>query len=136
MWKPNPLQAISFTGWLIKEVVHGAYRNAHTVFTPGENFSPAIVELPVHAESDLEVSLLAAAITITPGTITIGIAPAEGDTPTTLYVHSMYCETPEELREELYDMEHHLLTVTRGKKEADKVMAGRAGPLHKREADL
>lgn len=111
----NPLRALQYSGWLGAEIVKGALTIARDAFTPGTAISPAIIELPLRCVTDLEVSLMASSITITPGTVTLGIAAARGETPPTLFVHAIYGQDPEEVRAGLIDMEQHLLAMTRGK---------------------
>ena len=57
---------------------------------------------------------MASSITITPGTLTVGIAPAGEHTPPTLYVHSMYTPDRAATIAGLRDMEQRLLRMTRG----------------------
>lgn len=110
----NPLRIAHYAGWLGVEIVRGALQIAQDVFTPGHGMSPAIVELPLRCVTDLEISLMASSITITPGTVTLGIAAAQGDAPPTLFVHAIYGQDVAELRAGLRDMEQRLLTMTRG----------------------
>lgn len=111
----NPLRALGYAGWIGVEIVRGALTIARDVATPGTAMSPAIVELPLRCVTDLEVSLMASSITITPGTVTLGIAAAAGQTPPTLFVHAIYGQDPDGVRADLRDMEQRLLTMTRGK---------------------
>ena len=67
--------------------------------------------------------MMASSITITPGTVTLGIAPAVGDRPQTLFVHALYGQDRDELVDGLRDMEHRLLKMTRGVAGADEAMA-------------
>ena len=121
---PNPLRVGVYGAWLAGEVIRGALRIGADVVTPGLRMSPAIVALPLHCETDLEISTMASSITITPGTITIGIAPRNGDSPPTLYVHALYGEDRDALVEELRDMERRLLVMTRGRRSAEQAMEG------------
>ncbi|PZU43664.1 MAG: sodium:proton antiporter [Arsenicicoccus sp.] len=116
----NPFRTTVYGGWLASEVIRGALRIGADVITPGLRMSPAIVALPLHCETDLEISTMASSITITPGTVTVGIAPRTGDTPPTLYVHTLYCEDRESVVAELRDMERRLLVMTRGRPASDR----------------
>lgn len=111
----NPLRALVYAGWIGVEIVRGALTVGRDAFTPGTAMSPAIVELPLRCVTDLEVSLMASSITITPGTVTLGIAAAQGQTPPTLFVHAIYGEDPDDVRAGLRVMEQHLLVMTRGR---------------------
>jgi multicomponent Na+:H+ antiporter subunit E len=50
------------------------------------------VRVPLDAESDLEITLLANLISLTPGTLSLDVS----DDKKVLYVHSMYIEDKEE----------------------------------------
>ena len=119
---PNPLRVGVYGAWLAGEVIRGALRIGADVVTPGLRMSPAIVALPLHCETDLEISTMASSITITPGTITLGIAPRTGESPPTLYVHALYGEDREEVVAELRDMERRLLVMTRGRQAGERSM--------------
>lgn len=111
----NPLRAVVYAGWIGGEILRGALTIARDVATPGTAMAPAIVELPLRCVTDLEISLMASSITITPGTVTLGIAAARGEKPPTLFVHAIYGQDPDEVWADLRDMEQRLLTMTRGR---------------------
>lgn len=108
-----PIQAMIFSSWVAKEVIAGTITVAVDAFTPGKNATPMIVEYPLECKTDFEITAMASSITITPGTITIGIAPRTGPAPATLFVHSMYGKNRDEVMAGLHDMERRLLKVTR-----------------------
>lgn len=111
----NPLHALSYAAYITREVIAGTLTVALDAFTPGKGATPMIVELPLVCSTDLEITLMASSITITPGTLTLGIAPAYDATPATLFVHSMYTPRREDTVAGLRDMEQRLLRMTRGK---------------------
>lgn len=110
----NPLRVVSYSAWIFVEVVKGALHVAKDAVSPGVDMQPAILELPLRCTTDLEISVMASSITITPGTITVGIASAAGTAPPTLYVHAIYADDPEAVRADLRVLEDHVLTMTRG----------------------
>lgn len=112
----HPWHTVAYTAYLWRQVVVGAVRIARTDLRRQLDVSPAILELPLHCRSDIEITVMASSITITPGTITVGIAPATGPAPATLYVHALYGHDPEEVIASLRDMEHRLLLMTRGRR--------------------
>lgn len=57
----------------------------YLVIQPKLNITPAIFELDTELKSDWEVSLLSALITLTPGTLVIGIS----DDQKKLYIHAL-----------------------------------------------
>ncbi len=109
----NPLPSIGYAAFIAWEVVAGTATVAVDAFTPGKKATPMIVEFPLRCETDAEITIMASSITITPGTITIGIAPAMAHAPASLFVHSMYSSNRQELLDELSVMEAKLLRATR-----------------------
>ena len=55
------------------ELVHSSLRVAHDVITPRDQGQPAIVCVPLDVTSDLEIALLASLVTLTPGTLALGL---------------------------------------------------------------
>ncbi len=111
----HPLLGIRYAGFIAWEVVTGTVTVAMDAFTPGKRATPMIVEYPLRGDTDVEIAIMASSITITPGTITIGIAPALEHAPASLFVHSMYSANREELLGDLHTMESKLLSATRGR---------------------
>ena len=59
---------------------------ARAVLTPGESVAPRFVTVPLKAaRTDLEITLVANYITLTPGTLTIDVSPDRK----TLLIHSL-----------------------------------------------
>lgn len=110
----HPVHALSYFVFITREIVSGALVLAADVLTPGSKVTPMIVEYPLECSTDSEITLMASSITITPGTLTVGIAPAGEHTPPTLYVHSMYAPDRAATMAGLRDMEQRLLRMTRG----------------------
>ena len=110
------LGGVSYVGWMTWQVVTLSVHLGADVFTPGLRVRPRIVKLPLRTESDLEMTLLASSITITPGTLVLGIAPATDAAPRALYVQALYGSDEAEVLDDLADMERRLLRMTRGRK--------------------
>lgn len=110
----NPLRVLRYGLWLSLQIVKGAWDVAKDAVQPGVDMDPAILELPLRCTTDLEISIMASSITITPGTITVGIASAAGSSPPTVYVHAIYAADPEEVRAGLREMEDQVLLMARG----------------------
>lgn len=77
---------IMFILYFIKEMVKANLEVAYEVMTPNLNMKPGIVGVPLAAQSDLEITLLANMITLTPGTLSVDVS----DDRKVLYVHAMY----------------------------------------------
>lgn len=110
----NPVHGLRYAGFIAWEVFTGALTVAGDALTPGKGTTPMILELPLQCDTDFEITVMASSITITPGTITIGITPRSGPSPATLFVHSMYTADRQQALAELHDMERRLLLMTRG----------------------
>jgi multicomponent Na+:H+ antiporter subunit E len=87
-------QLIRLTGFVLYELVLSSLRIAWDVVTPAAFRHPGIVAVPLEAESDLEIALVANLVTLTPGTLSLEV----GADPRVLFVHSMFAENPEEVR--------------------------------------
>jgi multicomponent Na+:H+ antiporter subunit E len=77
---------IVFILYFIKELVKANLEVAYEVTTPNLNMKPGIVGVPLAASTDLEITLLANLITLTPGTLSVDVS----DDRKVLYVHAMY----------------------------------------------
>ncbi|MCB1255049.1 MAG: Na+/H+ antiporter subunit E [Austwickia sp.] len=113
--------ALAYVGFIVREVIVGSWQVTRAAWLPGGLYppgsgpdGPAIVEFPLRCRSDLEISVLASSITITPGTMVLGIATAQGETPATFFVHVALGGTRTEILRDLRDMESRLLRATRG----------------------
>ncbi len=74
---------LNFTLFFVKELVLANLRMAALSFRPKSSLRPAIVAVPLDVTSDLEITLLANLITLTPGTLTLDVS----DDRQMLYVH-------------------------------------------------
>ena len=78
---------------------------AWEVITPGLSMSPRIVRYSVEGLTDVQITTLANAITLTPGTLSADIDP---DTQL-LYIHCMYGKDRDEAVRELDELKDRLL---------------------------
>src|SRR5690554_176759 len=83
---------ISFTFYFLYELIKANLQVAADVITPKFYMEPGIIKYPLDAESDLEITLLANIITLTPGTLSLDIS----DDRKVLYIHAMYVNDKEE----------------------------------------
>ncbi|MGM7666766.1 Na+/H+ antiporter subunit E [Microbacterium sp. A93] len=105
---------IAYLAWLIGQVIAGSVTVARRALTPGAFAEPSIVAFPLRCETDLEVTWMASSITITPGTLVVGTAHGSDTEPVTVFVHSVFDQDRESVREGLREMEERLLRMTRG----------------------
>lgn len=99
---PSPYGArfwhlLSFLAFYLRELVMANIRVAFDVVTPRHRAKPGVVAVPLEAASDLEITLLANLITMTPGSLTLDVS----DDRRVLYVHSMFVGDPEVFRRRL-----------------------------------
>ena len=77
---------IAFIFFFLWELLKAILQVAYDVVTPKFYMTPGIVRVPLEAETNLEITLLANLITLTPGTLSIDVS----DDRKVLYVHAMY----------------------------------------------
>ena len=70
----------------LKELLLASVKVAYDVITPKDHMEPAIIAVPLEVNTDLEITLLANFITLTPGTLSIDIS----EDRKTLYIHEVY----------------------------------------------
>jgi multicomponent Na+:H+ antiporter subunit E len=97
---------IVFALYFLREVFVGAIDVALAVIWPFRPIRPGIVALPLAARTTIQQTLLANAMTLTPGTMSVELSP-DGKT---LYVHVMDMESADEVRRKFKNgLEAHLL---------------------------
>ncbi|WP_130798841.1 Na+/H+ antiporter subunit E [Streptomyces otsuchiensis] len=103
-----PWRVAAFALWFAGEVVTSSYAVLSDAVTPGFRFEPRVVRMPLDSRSDAQVTLIASLITLTPGTLTLGVVPGT-DGARELLVHSMYHHDTGEALHDLRDMERRML---------------------------
>jgi multicomponent Na+:H+ antiporter subunit E len=83
---------ISFIFFFLWELTKANIQVAYEVSTPKFNMKPGIVAVPLDAKTDLEITLLANLITLTPGTLALDVSTDRS----VLYIHAMYVEDKQE----------------------------------------
>lgn len=114
-WLTWPLRLAGFTAWYAGQLVLSNVAVLRDNLTPGQDSTPGIARLDTRCRTDLEVTLLAALITLTPGTLTMGTERVGGDRTRVIYVHGLYHRDADEMRTDLREMEDHLLHAVRRK---------------------
>jgi multicomponent Na+:H+ antiporter subunit E len=95
-----------------KELIIANFRVAYDVVTPITYMRPCIVALPLDAKTDLEITILACMISLTPGTLSLSLS----EDKSLLFVHAITFKKmdPEAIKKELKDgFEKKLLKITR-----------------------
>lgn len=83
---------ISFFFYFLYELFKANIQVAADVVTPKFYMTPGIVAFPLDAKSDLEITLLANVISLTPGTLSLDVSKDKS----ILYIHAMYVGDKEE----------------------------------------
>lgn len=103
-------QSIVLFVYFAKELWLSSVKVARDAFSPRLNLKPVIVRMPLDVTSDLEIFLVANLISLTPGTLTLDVAPDRSF----LVIHTIYGDDPEAVVAELKSgMEHRVKEVFR-----------------------
>ena len=90
---------ITFVLFYIKEVVITNFQVAYDVLTKKHHMTPGFVAIPVESLTDRQLLVLSNLLTMTPGSITIDLSQDKQ----TLYIHAMYIETVDQVRDEIVE---------------------------------
>jgi multicomponent Na+:H+ antiporter subunit E len=90
---------IRLTLFFLWELIVSSVRVAWDIVTPSHHSNPAIIEMPLDVESDIEILLVTTLISLTPGTLSLDVTPDRK----TLIVHAMFADDPEALVREMKD---------------------------------
>lgn len=90
----RPLRALRFIAYFAWQLVRASVVVAREVATPHSRINTGVVAVPLQGASDALVTLVADAVTLTPGTLTL---EARRDPPT-LYVHVLHLHDVDEVR--------------------------------------
>ncbi len=89
--------AAELAGYFAWQLVLANLKVAWDVLTPTHHMRPGVVAVPLDAQSDLEITILANLITLTPGTLSLDVS----DDKSVLYVHVMHLGDMDEFRSEI-----------------------------------
>lgn len=81
-------QAGRFALFFLWELILANLRVAYDVATPRHHSRPGVIAIPLDAKTDLEITLLANLITLTPGTLSLDVSADRRF----LYIHAMYID--------------------------------------------
>ncbi len=84
-------RVFGFLFYFLFELIKANIQVAYDVVTPTFYMRPGIVAYPLSARSDLEITLLANIISLTPGSLSLDVS----DDKKVLYVHSMFIKDKE-----------------------------------------
>ena len=88
---------IRFAGFVIGQLVVANLRVAYEIVTPTHTMRPAVVAVPLDVTQPAAVTLLANLITLTPGTLSLDVAPSGQ----LLYIHAMHVQDAASFQQEI-----------------------------------
>lgn len=102
-------RTLRFIPFFLWELLLANLQVALEVVRPRHRMDPGIIRVPLNARSDLEITFFANLISLTPGTLTVGVAKDRS----ALYVHGLHVKNPQHFRARLARLEDRLLRVMR-----------------------
>jgi multicomponent Na+:H+ antiporter subunit E len=101
---------LGFLVYYLWELLKSNAMIAYDVLTPSHHMTPGVIGIPLDARTDLEITVLANLITMTPGTLSLDISADRK----TLFVHAMYIRNPDDLRADIKNnLERRVLELLR-----------------------
>ncbi len=91
--------AVRFVAFFLYELVLSNLRVAWDVLTPKAYRRPGVVAVPLEKASDMEITVLANLVTLTPGSLSLDVAPDRS----CLFVHAMFVDDPDRIRSTIKD---------------------------------
>lgn len=114
-WAAGRVPALVGLGlWASWAIVRSSAMVARDIVAPSSRLAPGVLIVPLQCRTPLEVSLFSGLITLTPGTLVVGVDPGLRE----LWVHGMYAREPEALRADLLATEARVLRTLRGRRAA------------------
>jgi multicomponent Na+:H+ antiporter subunit E len=102
-------RAIYFLLYFIGELIKSNVKIAFDIITPTFLGKPGVIGIELEAKTNLEITLVANLISLTPGTLSLDVSANKK----ILFVHAMYLIDEDEVRAELKHLEQRLLKVMR-----------------------
>lgn len=100
---------IRFIFFFIKELIMANMTVAFDIITPVWHMKPGIVAMELEAKTEVEITMVANFISLTPGTLSLDVS----DDRRVLYVHAMFLDNEQELRDSIKYMERRVLEILR-----------------------
>ncbi len=105
--------------YLVWQIILSNIQIAWLVIQPRLKLDPGIIGVPLKLSTGLEITMLASAITLTPGTISVELEQDE-EGNSILFVHNLTVHDPVAYRESVHQgFERMILRITRGSQHGD-----------------
>jgi multicomponent Na+:H+ antiporter subunit E len=98
-----------FLCFFVKELVKANIKVAYDILTPPWYMQPGVIAIALNARTDLEITLVANFISLTPGTLSLDVS----DDRKVLFIHAMFLQDEDELRRDLAEIERRILEIMR-----------------------
>lgn len=96
--------------YFVCELIVSSVKVTWDVLTPTHRSKPALIAVPIEANTDAEITVLASLVSLTPGSLSVDISEDRSH----LLVHAMFVEDPEAFKEEFKcGMERRVLEAMR-----------------------
>jgi multicomponent K+:H+ antiporter subunit E len=86
----HPVRVAQYCLLVLYDIVVANLEVAAIILGPRSRMRPAFVRVPLELRTDFAVTVLASTVTLTPGTVSVGIEPA-ADGGRVLVVHALRC---------------------------------------------
>jgi multicomponent Na+:H+ antiporter subunit E len=104
------LPLLGLAAFFLKNLVAASLQVAYDVVTPKHRMRAGVIAFPLEAKTDVEITLLAGLISLTPGTLVLEVSPDRKS----LFIHVMYLDDPDAARKGIKEgLERRLLEVMR-----------------------
>ncbi|MDO5662448.1 MAG: Na+/H+ antiporter subunit E [Brachybacterium sp.] len=107
-----PVRVVVFACWFIKEILVSSFAVIRDALSVRALSTPRVVRMDLGPAGGLHVTMISALITLTPGTLTLGVV-GDGTGRSEILVHTMYDETNEAALESLHDMDDRMMRSVR-----------------------
>ncbi len=103
-------RALNLAFYFIRQLLISNLRVLWDVITPRDLNSPGIIGVPLAAETDLEIFIVANLLSLTPGTLSVDLSEDQK----TLFVHVMFLSDVDKARDDIKNgLEKRILEVMR-----------------------
>ena len=104
-------QVIRFILFFLWELLVANLRVARLILSSQRELRPRVIAVPLETCNEIEVTILANLVSLTPGTLSLDISRDRG----ALYVHAMYAPDPDVIHKDIkVGFERRVLALTRG----------------------
>lgn len=97
----RPLKAVEFAIYFALRLIQANLVVAWEVVTPKSSINQGVVEVPLRSSSDALITLVANAVSLTPGTLTVDVRRD----PAVLHVHVLHLRDPDRVRRDIQKLE-------------------------------